>query len=258
MAHATGLTRAGLLAHPDAPLRSAEDAAFSALIERRARGEPVAYIVGKKEFYGLGLRVDRRVLIPRPETETLVERALELVPPREDGWVVADVGTGSGAIALAVAAHRPGARLYATDSSAEALDVARDNAARSLGDGWEQRVRFIRFTHGPLLADVPERVDVLCANLPYIPSAEVATLPVSVREYEPWPALDGGADGLDAYRALLADAPQRLTARGAVLMECDPRQADALLALALGALPGGLGQIVRDLAGEARVVEVRR
>ena len=255
LGHAAALTRAELLAHPDRTLSPQQESWFQAAVRCRAAGEPVAYIVGVKEFFGIELLVDRRVLIPRPETETLVERALECVPKAQQGWVVADVGTGSGAIALAVASRRPDARVYATDSSDEALAVARENAARTLGAGWEAR---LTLTHGALLAGVPESVDLVCANLPYIPTAELAALPVSVRDYEPWSALDGGDDGLDLYRALLASLPGRLSARGAVLMECDPRQADALLKMALAALPSARGTIVRDLAGDARVVEVRR
>lgn len=255
LAHTTGLSRAALLAHPDRPLTLEQHTRFERAVLRRARGEPVAYVVGVKEFFGMAMSVDRRVLIPRPETETLVERALERIPTDESDWVVADVGTGSGAIALAIASRRPAARVYATDTSEEALAVARENASRVLGAGWEAR---LRLTPGPLLARVPESVDVVCANLPYIPTAALPSLPVSVREHEPWYALDGGPDGLDVYRALLAELPSRLSSRGALLMECDPHQADALLELALGALFGARGTIVRDLAGDARVVEVRR
>jgi release factor glutamine methyltransferase len=119
-------------------------------------------------------------------------------------------------------------------------------------------VRNVVLIHAPLLEGVPAPVDVVCANLPYIPSAQMASLPVSVREFEPWSALDGGPDGLDAYQALLQDLPQKLAPQGVALMECDPGQTEALLGLALATLPGADGRIVRDLAGDARVVEVRR
>jgi release factor glutamine methyltransferase len=247
-----GVERAALLAHPERVLAPEEAFTFEQAVRRRQRGEPVAYVVGRKEFFGLDLHVDRRVLIPRPETETLVERALTHLPGDGTGRVVADVGTGSGAIAVALAQAKPGATVYATDTSPDALNVARENGRRLVGEGR------ITFVDGALLGSVPERVDVLCANLPYIPTGDLPSLTVSVRAYEPWSALDGGPDGLDVYRALVAQLPEGLTANGVVIMECDPAQAEALLALALAGLPGARGEVVNDLAGDARVVEVRR
>ena len=254
LAHALRTDRAWVLAHPERVLSEAEEAAYWNAIARRERGEPVAYLTGTKEFFGIELAVDRRVLIPRPETETLVERALAHLPGAGDERVVMDVGTGSGAIAVAIAHARPGARVYATDTSAGALDVAQENARRVLGTSG--RVAFVR---GALLAGIDEPADVVCANLPYIPTAEFERLPKSVRDYEPWSALDGGADGLDAYRALLSDLAEhreRLSAGAVVLMECDPRQAAALAELARAKLAGASATIVKDLAGDERVVEV--
>ena len=249
---ALGVTRAALLADLDRTLTPEEKGSFADSISRRARDEPVAYIVGVKEFHGIGLAVDRRVLIPRPETETLVERALARLPGDGSGLIAVDVGTGSGAIALAIASNRPAARVYATDTSEAALTVARENARRVLGGD-----SHVTFRHGALLAVVRGPVDVVCANLPYIPTAQLATLSSSVRDYEPWPALDGGVDGLDVYRALLQQLPGTLNTRGAALMECDPGQAERLRELALAALPGATAEIVKDLAGDDRAVEVR-
>jgi release factor glutamine methyltransferase len=196
--------------------------------------------------------VDGRVLSPRPETETLVERALTHLPGDGAGKIVVDVGTGSGAIAIAVAHARRGAQVHATDTSPDALAVARENVRRLVGDGR------VTFHHAALPGGAARPTDVVCANLPYIPTGDLESLPVSVRDFEPRAALDGGSDGLDVYRALMAQLPEWLAAGGAVLMECDPQQAEALLTLGLSALPGAAGEIVRDLAGDARVVEVRR
>ena len=251
--HVSGLTRAGLLAGLDRALTPEQNRYYAELVSRRARGEPVAYIVGMKEFFGIELCVDRSVLIPRPETEAVVERALACLPGDGGGRVVADVGTGSGAIALAISVNRVGAQVYATDTSEAALSMAKQNAERVAGAGWNRR---LTFRHGALLAVVRGPVDVLCANLPYIPTDELAKLPASVRDYEPWSALDGGADGLDVYRALFESLPGRLNRSGVILMESDPRQAEALRALAIAALPGARCEILKDLAGDDRVVEV--
>jgi len=195
LAHVCGTTRASALAWPERLLSVHEAKMFRGAVERRARGEPVAYITGLKEFFGLNLAVDGRVLIPRPETELMVERALEYVPEDGDGRVVADVGTGSGAIALALASARLSAQVIATDTSSDAIGVASENARRLLGAEWEARITFV---HGAVLAGLSGPMHVVCANLPYIPTGELATLPVSVRAYEPWSALDGGPDGLNA------------------------------------------------------------
>jgi release factor glutamine methyltransferase len=179
-----------------------------------------------------------------------VERALAHLPGSGEGRVVADVGTGSGAIAIAIAQARTGARVFATDISEAALAVAADNARRiAVGD----RVRFV---HGTLLDGLPDGIDLVCANLPYIPTGNLPDLPVSVRAFEPIIALDGGPDGLDTYRALLRELPPKVSAGAVVLMECDPGQAPTLLDLATRALSGATGAIVKDLAGDARVVEI--
>ncbi|HEX3736433.1 MAG TPA: peptide chain release factor N(5)-glutamine methyltransferase [Solirubrobacterales bacterium] len=187
----SGRGRASLVADPGAPLASAETRLYGEFVRRRLRREPLAYIVGTKGFRRIELAVDRRVLVPRPETELLVEVALEQRPGR-----LLDVGTGSGAIALAVADELPEAAVVATDTSAGALELARANAARL---GLEGRVRFEQGT-------VPEGegFDLVLANLPYVAARDWAGLEPEVTEWEPREALLAGPDGLDAYRALLA------------------------------------------------------
>jgi release factor glutamine methyltransferase len=191
LAEASGRSRASLLADPAATVDAAAARRFGELVRRRLRREPLAYIVGSKGFRRIELAVDRRVLVPRPETELLVEVALERRPGR-----VLDVGTGSGAIALAVADELPEAAVVATDTSPGALEVARANAARL---GLTERVRFEAGT-----VPAGESFDLVLANLPYVAESDWADLQPEVTEWEPREALLAGPDGLDAYRALLA------------------------------------------------------
>lgn len=270
LAHALGITKEALYAHPEAALTEEEAARVAALVERRAAGEPVAYLRGFKEFHGLALAVDARVLIPRPETETLVEAALAFVR-RTKARTVADVGTGSGAIAIALAVAEPSLRVIALDVSADALALARENAVRhDVAD----RVTLRR---GDLLAPLGEPVDVVTANLPYLrrePAARRADRPTvdpaaSVAEgaplaaeraslaFEPAIALYASADGLELVRRAIADLPRVLAPRGAAFFEVDPHQAAEVAAL-LRAAAGGTVRIVRDLAGDARVVVAER
>ncbi len=249
LAEATGRDRARLVAEPEAPLEPAASRRFGEMVRRRLRREPVAYIVGRRGFRRIELGVDPRVLIPRPETELLVELALELAPTR-----LLDLGTGSGAIALAVAAELPACEVVATDTSPGALEVARANAER-LGLGGR-----VEFRLGSLPAG--EEFDLLVANLPYVSEGEWAALQPEVSEWEPREALLAGADGLDAIRALLADRVRLLSALsrqktnapgGCVALEVGEGQAAAVEALLAGA---GLGrtEVRRDLAGIERVV----
>ena len=248
LAHALGITRAQLHAHPQGQLSSAELANYRQLIERRARHEPVAYIVGHQEFYGLDLLVDSRVLIPRPETELLVEKAIETSQRQS---VVADVGTGSGAIAVSLAIHLPQVLVYATDASAGALEVAARNCRRH---GVEDRVHLLL---GHLLEPLPEPVDLTVANLPYVSQAEWAQLPPEINCYEPREALDGGLDGLDHIRRLLARAGEYLRPQGAILLEIGATQGEAVVALATCHFPVARVEIARDYAGLDRVVMVK-
>jgi release factor glutamine methyltransferase len=246
LAHLLGVGREALFAHPERRLSLAQQKRFRELVERRAAGEPVAYLRGFKEFYGLRFHVDPRVLIPRPETEVLVDAARELIAGRV--LVVVDVGTGSGAIAVAIAAHEHSVRVIATDSSRDALAVAEANA---LANGVADRVELRR---GDLLAPIAERVDIVCANLPYLRDDTVSEW-VGERTslaFEPRDAVVAGTDGLDVIRRCVADLP-RIMARGAAaLFECDPPQIEAVQRL-LGS-SGMRGEVRRDLTGRQRIV----
>ncbi len=247
LAEATGIDRATLAADPRAEVAPAAARLFGEMVRRRLRREPVAYIVGRKGFRNLELAVDRRVLVPRPETELLVELALERAPRR-----LLDVGTGSGAIAFAVADELPGCEVTATDTSPAALEVARANAER-LG-----LVDRVRFRDGTLPAD--GAFDLIVANLPYVAERDWSSLQPEVTEWEPREALLAGPDGLDAYRSLLATldggrglsgmAPQTSTT---LAVELGEGQAPAVVELMREA---GFGAIEtrRDLAGIERVV----
>jgi release factor glutamine methyltransferase len=250
LAHALAWPRARLLAeraHTPEPDRAA---AFVALLDARARGVPVAYLVGQKQFYGLDLLVTADTLVPRPETELLVELALAEAGriPADDGLRIADIGTGSGAIAIPLAVNLPGALVYAVDLSAAALDIARENVARH---GLAARVQL---RHGDLLAPLPEPVDLLVSNPPYTVLAEVEP---NVRAHEPWLALDGGPDGAAVYRRLLAGVGAALRPGGALLLEIGAWQGALVSALAREALPGATISVHADLAGRDRVVRAR-
>ena len=249
LGHVLGLRRVDLYAYPDRTLTPEEEAAYQTLLERRSRQEPVSYLRQQKEFYGLTFFVDRRVLIPRPETEVLVERTLTRAQEmgRAD-LVLADIGTGSGCIAVALAWHLPGARLYATDISPEALEVAGENVRRH---GLLERVTLL---HGDLCAPLPEAVDLLVSNPPY---TVWETLPAGITAYEPRVALDGGADGLDIYRRLLPQVPSALKAGGHALLEVGDGQARAVFALVEQVCPQAARWTWPDDSGNERVVEFR-
>lgn len=249
LAFALGVAKEALFAHPERPL-SVEDAArFDGLIARRSEGEPVAYLRGWKEFYGLRFRVDPRVLIPRPETETLVDEARRAIGGR--AVVVVDVGTGSGAIACAIAVHEPKVRVIGTDVSREALAVAEANAL-SLGVADRVELR-----EGDLLAPIRKPVDVVCANLPYLREDALSELSgdrTSLR-YEPRRAVSAGDDGLDVIRRAVTELGRVLHTGGDAFFECDPPQAPAIAEMLR---PLGAVRITRDLAGSARVVSLSR
>jgi release factor glutamine methyltransferase len=209
-----------LLAHDDACLDEAQQAKLHGLLARRASGEPLAYLVGEKEFHGLSLHVSPAVLIPRPDTETLVDWALELLPAPQAAKVL-DMGTGSGAIALALKHRRPHARLTALDASAEALAVARGNAHRLqldirclLSDWWE--------------GVAGQRFDMIVSNPPYIAGGDPH---LAALQHEPELALTPGGDGLDALRRIVAGAPQHLSTGGWLLLEHGHDQAEAVTAM---------------------------
>lgn len=224
--HLLGRDRAWLLAHADDLLPDAYAAPYAQRLARRARQEPVQYIVGEQEFWGLKLRVTADVLIPRPETEHLVEAALARLPKGQPAKI-ADIGTGSGAIALALATERPEAQITALDQSPAALSVARENAQRHGVAGQ------IRFLTSDLLAAVSgERFTMIASNPPYIPSGE--QLEAQVRDYEPHCALFAGEDGLAIYRRLIPEAWAALEPGGWLLLEIGHGQRDAVAALLSG------------------------
>jgi release factor glutamine methyltransferase len=246
-AHAFGLTRVQLYTQFDRPLLAPELAAYRELVKRRQAGEPVAYLTGRKEFWSLDLAVDKRVLIPRPDTETTVEEALERLKARTvEAPRIADVATGSGAIALALAKSRPEAAVFACDVSPDALAVARGNAER-LGLA-------VTFLEGnlaePLRAHAP--FDLVVANLPYVRAGDIPGLAPEVRS-EPWLALDGGADGLDLVRALVAMAPGILAPGGTLVLEIGDGQAQATAELCRAASLHDV-RVRADLGGVDRVV----
>jgi len=245
MGHALGLSRIELYTQHDRPLSEPELATCRALLERRGRREPVAYILGRWGFHGLDLGVDPRVLVPRPETEVLVERCLALLADRERPEVV-DVGTGSGAIALALKAARPDAGVTATDVSADALAVAAANAA---GAGLE-----VELVECDLLASLDgRRFDLIASNPPYVTEAEAAGLEPEVAEYEPRLATVAGERGTEVLERLIAAAPGALRQAGWLVVECGAGQAPAVRDLISAA--GAHDVFVdRDLAGIERVV----
>ncbi len=249
LAHLLGRSKAWVWAHPEARLTRLAQQNLQQAVTRLAAGEPLPYVLGEWEFWGRPFRVTPAVLIPRPETEHLIERALALAPPADRRWRVADVGTGSGVLAVTLAAEHPTAWVVATDYDAAALQVARENARRH---GVAQRLRWVQ-TDG--LLGVAGPFDVIVANPPYIPQAVLAHL--AVARFEPRRALDGGPDGLRWTRAWLSQAASRLAPGGAVLMEIAADQGPAALALARAVFPKARVQVHPDLAGRDRVLEVR-
>lgn len=253
VAHALGQDRLALYRDPHLPLTRSQAATLEALLVRRCAREPLPYLLGHREFYGLDFAVDPRVLIPRPETETLVEHALAWArarPPEAD-LTLADVGTGSGCIAVSLAVHLPQARLIATDLSPGALAVARANAQRH---GAADR---IAFRCGDLLEPLTEPVDAIVANLPYVAEDAAPTLAPEVCQHEPAEALFAGPDGLSLLRRCLATASPRLRPGGALFLEFSPLQRGPLVALAAQTFPDATREVGEDLAGLSRVLIVR-
>lgn len=249
--HITGLSRASLLAHSTDELPPAQAAAFDALIARRSAGEPIQQITGSAEFYGLPFHVTPDVLIPRPETEHLVERALALAGPLPAPRIL-DIGTGSGAIAVALAHTLPHAAVTTIDISPAALAVARENAACC---ALASRIRFLE---GDLLTPVaPEQFDLIASNPPYVPETDRPTLSVEVRDFEPALALFAGPDGLAVYRRLIPQAFAALAPGGWLLLEIGYGQRDAIHGL-LAASGFASIAFTADLQGIPRVAEARR
>jgi release factor glutamine methyltransferase len=248
--HAMDIGRTGLYVRLEDDMPSKCGAAIADLVSRRLSREPVAYILKNREFYGLDFYVGPGVLIPRPETETLVEEAIAFTRRNFSSAdpIIADIGTGSGAIAVSLARSLPKAKIYATDISAQALDIAALNCIR-------HGVR-VELLQGDLLAPLPQPVDMIVANLPYVSDHELAGLSEEIKDHEPHIALSGGEDGLDIVRRLIVDAPDKLRVGGAVLIEVAPAQVDTLKAWVDELGLWSCIELVSDDGGVARVLKL--
>lgn len=252
---ALGWSREELYRNPEAELQDFQAARFQGLAARRRRGEPTAYVTGAREFWSLDFRVTPDVLIPRPETEHLVQTVLDLLVERPGPRRVLELGTGSGAVAVALARERADLEVWATDVSAAALRVARANAQRH---GVAGRVHLVE---GDLLAPVRGRegfFDVLASNPPYVPRGEMARLQREVRDWEPAAALDGGADGMDCYRRIARDGARYLRPGGWAAVEVGAGLAPGVRGLFRDGAGFGELRTVRDYAGHDRVVAAER
>ncbi len=258
MGHVLGVSKTRLYAHPDHKMTADEIVAFETLVGRRIHHEPIAYLIGYRSFYGLDITVDPHVLIPRPETEMLVERALAQVQAlARTGQApkVADVGTGSGAIAVALAVNAPEVLIYAIDVSQDALDVAAQNVWRyALGEQ-------IQLIPGNLVDALPEPVDVIVANLPYVASGDLPGLAPDIRDFEPSLALDGGPEGVQTIRALFADLASpagagKLRPGARLFLEIGADQGASARAIARAAFPSAQVAIEADYAGLDRLLVV--
>ena len=250
--------RTWIEAHPEAPLTQPQLATAKKAVARLAAGEPLPYVLEHWEFFGLDFELTPDVLIPRPETELLVERALNWLNAAPERRTIADVGTGSGCIAVAIAKNVPGSKVFATDISYPALEIARKNARRH---SVAKRIDFIQcdllppHPHGagePLPTDL--HFDLICANLPYIPTETLRELPVYKRE--PTLALNGGTDGLDEVRRLLHLAPEWMAPNGMILLEIEASQGMSAVSLAYDVFDNVTIHLHKDLAGHDRLLEI--
>ncbi len=256
LCHVLNVERATLYTYPDRQLTAKQEQHFIALVARRAQGEPIAYLTGHREFYSLDFLVDQRVLIPRPETEHLVDEALKVIKHRLAAGqhpIVADIGTGSGIIPITIAVQEPRLPyLYGCDISADALQVARLNCQLH---AVEQRVRLL---HGDLLVPVPEPVDILTANLPYVGTDEMSIVERDVHDYEPHLALFSGPLGLDLLYRLLIEAQQhgKLKPDAILLLEIGYQQREPLTQLLHEIWPSATFHFVQDYAGYDRLLHI--
>lgn len=245
---ATDLDRVGLYLNFEKPLSESELSAFRAMVARRAKREPLQHILGTQEFFGLEFAVSPAVLIPRHDTETLVEEALAILP---DAKKILDIGTGSGCIAISLAKQLPAASVTAVDISAEALEVAKLNG--------ENNAVNVEFLHGSLFEPVAgKRFDLITSNPPYIPTADINNLTPEVRDFDPRSALDGGFDGLDIYRILIPAALDYLLPGGCLLVEVGIGQAPAVSSIFQASPEYTAPKIVLDRADIPRVVVAKR
>ncbi|MFC1916100.1 peptide chain release factor N(5)-glutamine methyltransferase [Chloroflexota bacterium] len=245
--HTLKLSRVQLYLDLSRELSLEKEVTFWNLVRRRLNGEPTAYITGHREFYGLDLYVDSRVLIPRPESELLVEKALQLAQSHYIA-TIADIGTGCGAIAISLALNLPGAKIYATDISASALNVARINCQKH---GVGGRVRLL---HGDMLDPLPESVDLIIANLPYVRELEISQM--GLANFEPQLALNGGLDGLEMIGRLCQQVGSKLCLQGCLLLEIGQGQGDAVTTFLRRLFPSVAAEVTPDLNGIERIVSL--
>lgn len=254
LAHLMDKTRTWVVAHPEAEVPKELEETIGAWLKRLEAGEPLAYLLGYREFYGRRFEVTPQVLIPRPETELLVERALKWLRANPRRRRAADVGTGSGCIAVSLAAEIPDLQVLATDISLPALRVARRNA---LKHGVAERIRWLQcdlLSPSPSKTYYPPRFDLICANLPYIPAPLLPQLEVA--RYEPRLALNGGEDGLALIRRLLEQVPRWIAPGGLVLLEIEASQGMAALSIAYDTFSSAQIHLYPDLAGHDRLLEI--
>ena len=251
--HCLALDRTSLYGRLSEEISTEQEHCYRDLVSRRLTHEPTPYILGHKEFFGLDFLVTPAALIPRPETETLVELAIAFVRRQIAGKdpVIADVGTGCGAIAVSIAHSLPEAGVIAIDSSPDALALAGYNAERNMLRG---RIRFLQ---GDLLDSLGNPVDLLIANLPYIPTADIEHLPPEIRDHEPRRSIDGGPDGLSVIERFLQQAPDHLQPQGAVFAEIGHQQEKSASRIAASAFPQAYVEVAPDLAGIPRVLAIR-
>ena len=248
LAHLLEKPRSWVMAHPEAALTGDDPDTLESLVARLERGEPLPYVLGSWEFFGLEFEVSNEVLIPRPETELLVERAIAWLQSHPEFVHVADIGTGCGCIGIALAANVPGLKVTSTDISPQALEIARRNAVKN---GVEAQIEFIRQDLFP----PDSKFNLIVSNPPYIPTDTLQKLPIFGRE--PTLALDGGADGLGFIRRILNEAPVRLTPGGLLLMELEASEGSAVLSLAYDIFSEAEIHLHKDLAGRERLLEIQ-
>lgn len=254
LAHILHKPRSWIVTHPDPILSAKQQKQLSESLRRLESGEPFPYVLGHWEFFGMEFDITPDVLIPRPETELLVEKAIAWLQESPVRRTVADIGTGSGVIAVSIAAHVPDATILATDISSEALRVAKNNARKF---GVDDRVNFVQcdlLPAQPEMFPTEQHLDLICANLPYIPTGTLQSLPIYGRE--PTLALDGGEDGLELFRKLMKLAPDWLAPNGLMLLEIEATRGIQALNLACDIFSGVEIHLHQDLAGHDRLLEI--
>ena len=257
LCHTLGRDRAWLLAHIREPLSDELRRIFEQTIDRRVQREPLQYITGHQEFWGLDFSVTRDVLIPRPETELIIETVLGFTKKKDQALTIIDLCTGSGCIAVSLAKELSAARVFATDKSGKALDIARGNAHRQ---GVSDRIRFLEGDlFGPLdELDILGRVDIIVSNPPYVPLGDYSTLQAEVRDYEPKMALIAGPDGTEIHQRILDEAPRFLSNNGHLIMEMGIGQSGVLMHRIRKTGAFAMPAVLKDLAGIERVVVTRK